>query len=221
MSKERIEIEGVAMANFTPETMSDAWMMAARRGVAAALALGALLVLTPAAGAQVEQAEVEVEGMSCPFCAFGLEKRLRKVDGVDRVEVHLEAGMAVLSAVAGGSIVLAAIPEAVERAGFTPGEVRATVVGTVSEAGALSDAGTLSDAGAKAGESDGKRLTTGDGQVILLVNLGEDLRARLSAAEKSKTEVRVRGAIHFHNDQPPGLEPREVDVVDASAGSDA
>ncbi|MEX2258331.1 MAG: heavy metal-associated domain-containing protein, partial [Woeseia sp.] len=30
-----------------------------------------------------------VDGLACPFCAFGIEKRLNKVDGVTDIEVDI------------------------------------------------------------------------------------------------------------------------------------
>lgn len=161
----------------------------------------AFLLMTPMTNAQVESAEVAVEGISCPFCAFGLEKRLRKIDGVGSVEVDLGAGTATLTAVSGESIDLAAIPRAVERAGFSTGPVEATAVGTISAA------------------TRGKRLTIGDDQFLFLVNLDDSLESRLSAAERAGTAVRVRGAVHFHADDPPGLEPRKADGDHADSSS--
>ena len=83
------------------------------------------------AAAQVGRATVEVKGMSCPFCAFGVEKRLGAVAGVDRVIVDMKDGSAELTASKGQSIDLAAVPDAVRRAGFTPGRIEVTVRGTV------------------------------------------------------------------------------------------
>jgi mercuric ion binding protein len=33
-----------------------------------------------------------VDGMSCPFCVYGIEKRLRKIDGVEDVRADLAQG---------------------------------------------------------------------------------------------------------------------------------
>ncbi len=33
-----------------------------------------------------------VDGMSCPFCVYGIEKRLRKIDGVEDVSADLVQG---------------------------------------------------------------------------------------------------------------------------------
>jgi mercuric ion binding protein len=33
-----------------------------------------------------------VDGMSCPFCVYGIEKRLKKIDGIGNVRVDLAQG---------------------------------------------------------------------------------------------------------------------------------
>ncbi|MGH7256597.1 MAG: heavy-metal-associated domain-containing protein, partial [Nitrospirales bacterium] len=44
-----------------------------------------------------EEIIVRVDGASCPFCAFGLEKRLGRLDGVANVRIELKAGEAILT----------------------------------------------------------------------------------------------------------------------------
>ncbi len=51
-----------------------------------AVSLGLLLHAAPANAAFVS-AELRVNGLGCPFCAFGIEKKLLDVDGVTGVEV--------------------------------------------------------------------------------------------------------------------------------------
>lgn len=35
---------------------------------------------------------LEVNGMSCPFCVYGIEKQLKKINGVEDVSTSLSAG---------------------------------------------------------------------------------------------------------------------------------
>lgn len=88
-----------------------------------------MLAPTAAAKAEIRSTTVAVDGMSCPFCAFGVEKRLRKVDGVGRVLVSTREGAATLIAGKGKSIDVGQVPDAVRKAGFTPGAIRISVVG--------------------------------------------------------------------------------------------
>ena len=61
---------------------------------------------------------IKVEGLYCPFCAYGLEKQLKKLDGFKKVEVNLKQGSAELHINPGVTVTDAAIQTAVEDAGF-------------------------------------------------------------------------------------------------------
>ncbi|MFQ5705329.1 MAG: heavy-metal-associated domain-containing protein [Gemmatimonadales bacterium] len=68
----------------------------------------ALVIAAPTTWAQDESAaaldsnmsrqiEVTVLGMSCPFCAYGLEQKLKKLEGVEDLEVVLQTGLATMT----------------------------------------------------------------------------------------------------------------------------
>ena len=89
-----------------------------------AFALGAA---APALSAQEEstvpedstrQIEVTILGMSCPFCAYGVEQKLKRLDGVEELDVVLETGIATLTLRDGADASNEAIIDAVEDAGF-------------------------------------------------------------------------------------------------------
>ena len=61
---------------------------------------------------------IKVEGLYCPFCAYGLEKQLKKLKGFKKVEVNLKHGTAELFVQPGVTVTDAAIQKAVEDAGF-------------------------------------------------------------------------------------------------------
>jgi copper chaperone CopZ len=61
---------------------------------------------------------IKVEGLYCPFCAYGLEKQLKKLNGFKKVEVNLKHGVAELHINPGVTVTDAAIQTAVEDAGF-------------------------------------------------------------------------------------------------------
>lgn len=163
------------------------------------LIFGGVFALVSASGlAQVSQATVAVDGMSCPFCAYGVEKRLARVPGVDSVEVTMAEGAARLTAAQGASIDVSRIRQAVRQAGFTAGAIEVVAVGRV---GAEADGGW--------------RFELGEGdQELLLVNLEGELAERVAALAGSATRVRVTGGVHFHSDAPPGLEPSTVEEVE-------
>lgn len=62
---------------------------------------------------------LQVDGLACPFCAYGIEKQLRRIEGVQAVDVDVPAGRIVVTLVEGGSFTEAQARKATEDAGFT------------------------------------------------------------------------------------------------------
>lgn len=90
-----------------------------------------LVVLTGSAMAQQPQAEptksdqveVGVDGLACPFCAYGLEKKLKKLEGIKDIKIDVEEGLVTLDIENGHTITEEAIRKKVKDAGFTPKEI--------------------------------------------------------------------------------------------------
>jgi len=70
-----------------------------------------------------EVISVKVKGMFCPFCTYGVEKKLKRLKGVARGKVHLKQGVAKLYLKPGVTLSDATINQAVDDAGFTPGPI--------------------------------------------------------------------------------------------------
>ncbi len=64
------------------------------------------------------QIEVTILGMSCPFCAYGVQQKLKKLDGVTELEVVLETGIATLRLGENVDISNELLQRAVKDAGF-------------------------------------------------------------------------------------------------------
>jgi copper chaperone CopZ len=88
----------------------------------AALAVATSLA-TVAASAQdtdqdVRQIEVTILGMSCPFCAYGVQQKLARVEGVADLNVELSTGLATLTMEASSDASNDLLLEIVDEAGF-------------------------------------------------------------------------------------------------------
>ena len=57
-----------------------------------AVAMTAAILCAGAAFAGDTHYLVQVDGMNCPFCVYGIEKQLEKLDGVKKVETELALG---------------------------------------------------------------------------------------------------------------------------------
>lgn len=74
---------------------------------------------TSGANAQITKVNQEVYGMDCAPCAYGLERGLKKMDGLEKVQVSLNHGKAFLELTANNSLSLRQIQEEVKRNGFS------------------------------------------------------------------------------------------------------
>lgn len=79
----------------------------------------ALLLLTAAALAAGPSYRIEVDGLACPFCAYGIEKKLNAIAGVEHLETNLEDGSVRVTMQDGMTLDEAAAREAVTAAGFS------------------------------------------------------------------------------------------------------
>jgi len=68
--------------------------------------------------------KVEVDGLSCPFCAYGLEKKLQKMEGVEKIEIDVENAFVLLTVEHGKTVNEEVIRERVKDAGFTAREIK-------------------------------------------------------------------------------------------------
>jgi len=68
--------------------------------------------------------QIRVDGLSCPFCAYGLEKKIKKVEGAANIEIDLEEGIVSLDVPSNKKPTEKSLKKVVTDAGFTPREIR-------------------------------------------------------------------------------------------------
>jgi len=73
--------------------------------------------------AQSSEVKVRVDGLSCPFCAYGLEKKLNDLDGVESINIDFEEGLVLMLVTDSENISEEEIRTKIEEAGFTPREI--------------------------------------------------------------------------------------------------
>jgi len=66
-----------------------------------------------------ESYKLQVGGLSCPFCAYGIEKKLSSLEGVVAVDVDLASGAVLVTMKDHASLDEATATRAVQAAGFT------------------------------------------------------------------------------------------------------
>ncbi len=61
---------------------------------------------------------IQVDGMACPYCAYGLEKSLTKISGIESIETDIDTGIVTITMAAEATLHPVAATQAVEDAGF-------------------------------------------------------------------------------------------------------
>jgi len=87
--------------------------------------------------AQVEEVAIGVDGLACPFCSYGLEKKLKEATGVREVAINIDKGIVLLKSTSKESIDLEQLEPIIKNAGFTLRDLTATVVGRLSQIDAV------------------------------------------------------------------------------------
>lgn len=92
----------------------------------------------------MDQFEVQVDGLGCPFCAYGLEKKFKELKGIKKVTIDIETGDFKFQYPAEKALTIEKVTAQVEKAGYTP--VTSKIIradGTVEES--LNNTTKLSD----------------------------------------------------------------------------
>ncbi len=63
--------------------------------------------------------ELGIDGVACPFCVYGIEKQLSKLEGIERISTDIKNGLVLLEMKDGSTLTEDSINEAVNKAGFT------------------------------------------------------------------------------------------------------
>lgn len=84
-----------------------------------ALTILASTLMATAAWAAGPSYQIEVAGLACPFCAYGIEKKLNAIEGVERVETNIKEGTVIVIMKDGARLDRATAERAVKAAGFT------------------------------------------------------------------------------------------------------
>ena len=146
----------------------------------------------PAAKAQILQAELKVKGLACPFCAYGLERKLKKLPGAKAVEVLMNQDTAKVQFDGEHSPAIDDFARVVHGAGFKLGELRLTLL-------------------AKRSAYEGTPcFELRDGQVLFL---GQEGRSRILVDEVAEgTLVRVTGTVQPNKAKGHHAHPHTLSV---------
>jgi copper chaperone CopZ len=89
------------------------------------------LVILPSAVAEFRHVAMDFSGEECSSCAASMTKSLQRLRGVTSVSV--DKTMITIELAPGNRVPLSEIRDSIKRVGFTPGEARVLVLGTIVE----------------------------------------------------------------------------------------
>jgi len=91
-----------------------------------------LIVLSVNAFADNTEYKMRVDGLACPYCAYGIEKKLTAIEGIEGIDVDLEKGLVIVVAADGVVLSEKKMEKLFQDSGFTFRSMEARKV-TVSD----------------------------------------------------------------------------------------
>lgn len=83
------------------------------------IALALLMSYSIAIFAQSTRYQMRVDGLACPYCAYGIEKKLKKISGLSNIKVDLKKGLVTVDAADGTTLNEKQMKTLFKDAGFT------------------------------------------------------------------------------------------------------
>lgn len=62
---------------------------------------------------------MRVDGLACPYCAYGVEKKLKQIEGVKTIDVDLNKGLVTVDVAEGTKLTEPQMKQLFKDAGFT------------------------------------------------------------------------------------------------------
>lgn len=62
---------------------------------------------------------MRVDGLACPYCAYGIEKKLKQIEGVEKIDVDLDKGLVKVDVREGTELEQEQMKQLYKDAGFT------------------------------------------------------------------------------------------------------
>ncbi|MGB7393296.1 MAG: heavy-metal-associated domain-containing protein [Pricia sp.] len=135
-----------------------------------------MTVISANAQKKMDQFMVQVDGLGCPFCAYGLEKKFKEFKGIKEVKIDIETGDFSFKYPAEKQLSMVDVENQVEKAGYTP------ITSKIERAD-----GTVEESGASAEKSSGDEIMVEES--VTVSGNCEQCRARIEKAAKNVTGV--------------------------------
>lgn len=141
--------------------------------------------------------ELKVKGISCPFCVYGIEKKLKKVEGIEAIQTNYKQSTIHLTRKGNVHLNLETLEKAVQDAGFSVDTIILTIFGTLKE-----------------WEGNPALREEKTGQSFLLLESHQEHRdeklsgqklEKLKRLSQQKKSIGIQGRVHRHVDMPVAI----------------
>lgn len=163
--------------------------------------------------AEIERITLRVDGLACPFCAYGLEKKITKIKGVSSYDVDMKEGKVFIGVKPEAQIELNSLYQVVKEAGFTLRSISLRVKGKISQ----SELGLV----LLVGGSNDKFILLESEAILkkyhrgkLAKPLSEKLKKKLTPLKDLGKEVLIEGLVHEHKGLPSGLSVDHLEIIE-------
>jgi len=159
------------------------------------------LIFFQPAFAEINSVAMQVDGMTCPFCVYGIEKKLEALGEVKDASSNLKTGIVDIKIKEDAPLDIERLNEAIHESGFTPGKIKINATGRLTTY-------------KLEGKENPALKVTGSGQVFLLTDAPDHgteeflepkkLEELENASGNGSEEITITGYIHSH---PSGVPP--------------
>jgi copper chaperone CopZ len=66
---------------------------------------------------------LQIDGLACPYCGYGVEKQFQQQEGVERTEIHIDESVVVVSVAPGTRFSDDKLKRIIRDAGFSLGKI--------------------------------------------------------------------------------------------------
>jgi len=183
------------------------------------------------ARAQVEQVTLRIDGLACPFCAYGLEKKIKQLEGYKSSNVLINEGKVVVVWREDKPLDLSVIYNAVQKAGFTLRVVNGSFVGHLSTNDGkyflvlpkpINQRFYVYEETAFQSEDKTKKKSThirNHKKEGTPEGLSETRRDQMDQLIARKMIIRIIGSVHRHKDEelPPAIEIKQLENINTNS----
>lgn len=181
--------------------------------ISTAISILILAISIISAKAQIEQVTLRVDGLACPFCAYGLEKKIMRLKGISSYDVDMRAGKVFVGLKQDAQIELNVLHKVVKEAGFTlrsislaaKGKIGLSEEGLILLVGASNEKFLLFESEAISQKYHSDRLPS---------PLGKTLENKLIQIKNQDKVVLIEGVVHQHEGLLPGLSVDNLEIIE-------